>query len=386
MLQVEPTDHCNLSCAMCIPHHDGWDQIHGVDKGTLDSALLERIVDGLVADGVSFDHVIFQWLGDPSLHPDLEGLVEYTGRRMAGCVNYLRIDTNAILLGPERMARLVTQQRSRAENGKERPPLLVVFTLDAQSPAIYERVKGRDHLDRVRRNIRALLRLRRQEASPCPINVQVQFVVQEENAHEARAFHDYWLDLLSCQGGPGWHDEILFKRLSVGGGTKGQSDADDLYVRALDSAGIQPTGAGNVQVRTWTERPWQHDDLHRGSRNACPGLWATPVIRHDGHLMMCCADLGGELDLGSLDEQGFLDLWEGPDATLKRLEHLSGRFEGVCAGCGGINWYALTPQMEQSALERGSELGLRAPATAGEGTETETVSRASRSQAEQGPR
>jgi MoaA/NifB/PqqE/SkfB family radical SAM enzyme len=351
VLQIEPTDHCNLSCKMCAPHHEGWEQVHAVDKGKLDVDLFRRIVDGLVADDCRFDHIIFQWLGDPSLHPQLEDLIHLTAQRMAGRVGYLRVDTNAIVLTDDRMAGLL----DAVDNGV---PLLVVFTLDAHTPQTYQEVKGQDALERVRRHIRALIRGRKERGASCLVNVQLQFVVQPGNAHEAGDFLAYWLDLLACQGGAEWHDEIMFKRLSVGGGTTGQAAADALYEDTMKRFGISAGPRGHVQVETWSQRPWQEDDQHSGGRGPCPGLWLTPVIRHDGHLMMCCADLRGELNLGSLAEHGFRDLWNGTKATQRRLAHLSGRFEGVCAGCGGINWYEVTPDMEAAARQRGSALGL----------------------------
>lgn len=350
VLQVEPTDHCNLSCAMCAPHHEGWAQIHGIAKGFLDVARWERILEGLAADGCTFDHLIFQWLGDPSLHPELHRLVGSAARSLAGRVGYLRVDTNAITLVPARMEALLD-----AMDGASMP-LLLVFTLDAQTPETYARVKGQDALERVRRHVRHLVRARRARPD-ARVNLQVQFVVQPGNAHEAGAFLAWWLDLLACQGGSPWHDEILFKRLSVGGGSAGQAAADALYERTLYQAGIRPGQQRGVHVRTWEQRPWQQDDAHQG-RGACPGLWLTPVIRHDGHLLMCCADLQGELDLGPLEPQGFRALWEGPLATRRRMEHLAGRFEGVCAGCGGINWYTLSPAQVDATRRRAAELHL----------------------------
>ena len=122
--------------------------------------------------------------------------------------------------------------------------------------------------------------------------------------------------------------------------------------------GIETGRVGGVHVDVWNERPWVEDDAHTGDRGACPGLWLTPVIRHDGGLMMCCADLQGELSLGSLATHGFRELWEGPRATRTRIEHLSGRFNGVCAGCGGINWYETTDSMREAAHHRADELGV----------------------------
>lgn len=352
VLQIEPTDHCNLSCRMCAPHFERWEQVHGVDKGHLDPAVFARILDGLVADDCRFDHVIFQWLGDPSLHPALESLLGLAARRLAGRVGYLRVDTNGILLGPTRIDALLD-----GVMGAEMP-LLVVFTLDAHTPETYERVKGRAALERVRRHVRHLVRGRRARGEDCRVNLQLQFVVQPGNETELRPFLDYWAGLLACQGGPDWHDEVMFKRLSVGGGADGQAAADALYDRAVAAAGVVPGRVGGVEVSVWERRPWQRDDGHQGLRQACPGLWLTPVIRHDGHLMMCCADLGGELDLGSVVESGFRTLWDGPLATRRRLAQLAGRFEGVCASCGGINWYTTTPEMADGARGRAKELGI----------------------------
>ena len=349
VLQIEPTDLCNLSCSMCAPHNEGWDQIHAVPKGVMDMTLYEHIIDGLANDGARFDHIIFQWLGDPSLHPQLPKMLRMAGEKIGSAVNYLRVDTNAIRLPPKRMDALLDAVHPGV-------PLLVVFTIDAHTAKTYERVKGVDALQRVKSNIRHLVRRRR--VLDVELNIQVQFVVQEGNAHEAGDFLRYWADLLGCQGGGHWHDEIMFKRLSVGGGAAGQAAADRLYDRTMQQFEISAGTISGVHVDVWEHRPWQNDDGNKGGRKACPGLWLTPVIRHDGNLMMCCADLRGELNLGSLEEHSFRELWNGDSATRKRMDHLNGIFEGVCEGCGGINWYETTPAMRSTTRDRAAELGL----------------------------
>ena len=349
VLQIEPTDLCNLRCRMCAPHHEGWSEIHAVPKGTMDMALYAKILAGLVTDDLRFDHIIFQWLGDPSLHPELPSMLSMAAEALTDRVGYLRVDTNAIRLPPARMDELLQAARPGV-------PLLLVFTLDAHTPETYAIVKGVDALERARRNIRHLIRMRRRTGGA--VNIQLQFVVQAGNEHEAGDFLDYWSDLLACQGGDQWHDELMFKRLSVGGGADGQAEADRLYEATMKRFGIRAGKVGGVHVNVWSQRPWVEDDGHKGARGACPGLWLTPVIRHDGGLMMCCADLRGELNLGSLADHGFRELWHGADATRARMAHLAGRFEGVCAGCGGINWYETTPAMAASAQARAAELGL----------------------------
>jgi MoaA/NifB/PqqE/SkfB family radical SAM enzyme len=311
----------------------------------MDAALFEGIIDGLVEEDCRFDHVILQWLGDPSLHPDLPRLIGIAAKGLAGRANYLRVDTNAITLTPARMDAIVD-----AWWPHRALPLLMVFTLDASSPETYTLVKGQDALMRVRKHIRHLIM--RRAALPdddVSLNVQLQFVVQPENAHEAGDFLSYWRAFLVCHGRGKGHDEILFKRLSVGAGGAGQAASDRLYDRTLRRFGITPghgEDAGNPgpEVVVWRDRPWQHDDEQRSApRQPCPGLWMTPVIRHDGALVMCCVDLQSELVLGNLGKTSFRTLWEGPLAVSRRLAHVEGRFSdvGPCGDCGGINWYGM---------------------------------------------
>lgn len=355
VLQIEPTDRCNLRCTMCAPHHEAWPQIHGVPKGLMDLGVYSGLLDGLVADNCHFDHIIFQWLGDPSLHPQLEDMIGLAQQRLLGRVGYLRVDTNAIVLTPERMDRLVALYQQQPQL-----PLLLVFTLDAFSPATYFHVKGQDALDRVRRNVRHLLMRRAQlPLADVKLNVQLQFVVQSGNAGELGAFVAYWSDFLRCHGGGKGYSEIMLKRLSVGAGGAGQLEADLLYERSLAAAGLREEQRPWVHIKTWQERPWQ-STAGPAPRQPCPGLWMTPVIRHDGHLMMCCADLPGELDLGDLRQASFRSLWEGPEAQRRRLAHIRGAFSevGPCEACGGINWYSTSETMVERTLQQAERMDL----------------------------
>ena len=84
---------CAVKCALHTPNNGL--QIHGIDKGFLKVDTWRQITEDLRRHHIEFDHIIFQWLGDPSLHPQLpeHGACRqehwYTG-------GYLRIDTNAI--------------------------------------------------------------------------------------------------------------------------------------------------------------------------------------------------------------------------------------------------------------------------------------------------
>ncbi len=219
-------------------------------------------------------------------------------------------------------------------------PLLLVASIDAFSPTVYKTVKGFDRLQSVRENLRRLLR--RRKALHAPVNLQLQFVVQQGNAHETLEFKQYWMDLLTCYGTGGlWHDEIMFKRLSIDGGAKGQREADLLYEQSVLQQGIVNENLSGIQIQVWQDEPWQQSEGTQTTRSACPALWSTPVIRHDGQLMLCCADLEGQMSLGSLAENDFVSLWLSEAARARRRAHLKGVFSDKCAQCGGVNWYDL---------------------------------------------
>lgn len=351
VLQVEPTDLCDLACAMCAPQRDRSTPPHGVPRGFLAMPVFEAILDGLAADDARFDHVLLQWMGEPALHPDLPGLV---GRAAAGLrdrASYLRVDTNGIRLDPDRMDALVD-----AWLPHRTLPLLLVFSVDAITPGTYAQVKGRDAFHTVVRNLRHLLLRRRTLARRLPnlaLNVQVQLVLQDGNAAEAGAFVDGWSALFACLGQGGGCNEILVKRLSVDGGGPGQDAADRLYDLVRRTQRLAAREAPPARVVLWEDRPWERDDGHPvAPRGPCPGPWLTPVIRHDGVLTVCCADLRGQLALGRPDREGFLRLWEGEEADALRQAHLDGGYPGPCAACGGIAWYRLDPDDLQAPARR----------------------------------
>ncbi len=86
----------------------------------------------------------------------------------------------------------------------------------------------------------------------------------------------------------------------------------------------------------------------------------TPVIRWDGRLHVCCADVHGEIEVGSLETSTFLELWDGPRMTQYRIWHILGEFDHmpVCARCGGINFYRMDDDAVRAYLERIGRLDL----------------------------
>lgn len=258
VLQIEPTDFCNLTCPMCHPQQGFRPNLHGdLLKGYMDTSLFRRIIDGIERSDVCFDHLIFQWLGDPSLHPELFEMLRYARKKVSDRFDYFRIDTNAILLTPDR-----TEQLIDAYLEDPLVPVLIVFSLDAITRETYRKAKGRDYFDVVMANIHHFLERRGQlDLDTITLNAEFQFVLQSMNAHEAREFVDYW-DRTCAQGrnGVGYND-IMVKRVSVGTGGAKQHAADKLYSDTIEQGKLAPFKKDHIELKIWMERAWEeHDD------------------------------------------------------------------------------------------------------------------------------
>jgi sulfatase maturation enzyme AslB (radical SAM superfamily) len=258
VLQIEPTDFCNLTCPMCHPQQGFRPNLHGdLLKGYMDTGLFRRIVDGIAASDVCFDHVIFQWLGDPSLHPELFEMLGYALDHIADRVGYFRIDTNAVLMGPDRIEQLV-----QAYSRHPLTPVLMVFSLDSITAKTYRKVKGRDFFDRVMANITHFLERRGQlDFDSINLNAEFQFVLQKANHAEVKDFIDHW-DRTCARGrnGVGYND-IMVKRIAVGTGGARQHEADRLYADTIQRFGIEPFDEPHIHLKLWMERAWEeHDD------------------------------------------------------------------------------------------------------------------------------
>ena len=371
VLQIEPTDLCNLLCPMCTPQVCQSDVHRGLRPGFMDMDLYREVILDLERHEFELDHLIFQWLGEPTLHPDLDRMITFASEHLAGLVGYLRVDTNAVALTPSRVERIL---RARAAGG---PPLLVVFSLDSVTPETYMRVKGRDRFHQVMANIHHFLECRAGMPGDDPgINTQFQFVLQPDNHLEARQFVDYWDDVLrQGRNGVGFN-EVMIKRISIGTGGRDQQHADDLYDRAVREQGLTARDEEHMHLRVWAERTWGEEsdavtaevaqtapaeieeppgnDASPIGRPPCPAPWMTPVIRWDGQLQVCCADTDGAIEVGNVADKGFVALWNGPRVDEIRLAHLEGDLSSLpyCQACGGFTWYELTPDRARETLRR----------------------------------
>jgi sulfatase maturation enzyme AslB (radical SAM superfamily) len=170
---VEVTAECNLACSMC--HHPNMKR----PKGKMPLELWTKCADQIAS--ISPDtQCWFSFCGEPLLEPDR--LLEMIAYGHSVGIRSLNINTNAMLLTPELTRRILD---SAAE--------LIVFGIDGYSKESYEKTRVNGERDKVYANVEHFLKSKRKRRSGP--DVQIQFIVMDENEHEIERFKDHWLPL-----------------------------------------------------------------------------------------------------------------------------------------------------------------------------------------------
>ncbi len=171
VLQIEPTNHCNLECVCCARK-----QMHR-QKGFMELDLYERIIDDAANSKVRLIHLYLH--GEPMLHPRIIDMVRYTKKRGLS----LTVATNGMAFDTE-----VIEEMLRA--GVSWPDRLI-FSMLGHSKKLHEKMmKGVKH-ERVVANLRELLKIKNANGSHGPI-VELHYCVTPANEHEASQCASQW--------------------------------------------------------------------------------------------------------------------------------------------------------------------------------------------------
>jgi putative metalloenzyme radical SAM/SPASM domain maturase len=159
-LFVETTTRCNLRCRMCVKQTAG----NGVQEGDLSPRTFEALEPALPG----LEALVLSGIGEPLLHPLLEAFIRRARVLMPGSGS-IGFQTNGLLLDEVR-------GRSLVEAGLDR----ICLSVDAVSPASFERIREGGAVGAVDRALRALSLAR----SGSRLRVGVEFVAMRDNIRE----------------------------------------------------------------------------------------------------------------------------------------------------------------------------------------------------------
>jgi radical SAM protein with 4Fe4S-binding SPASM domain len=285
--------------------------------------MVEAVLADLQSVGARFDALILFWLGEPLLHPRFEELYRMILRRNAeqAVFGQIEVHTNATHLD-ERMVRGVLNQAST--------PQVWHFSVDADRPDTYERIKGRDRFELVEKNIARMVAQKGLLAARWP-RLVFQFILADRNVDEAAPFRRRWE--LACKRAR------LPVRTAAGEVPKG-SDAV-VFFRQLDCPTAAEQVRQNAVFRTAVASmglvvPKRVvEEIPPSNLNVCSAFWKSPVIGWDGELTVCTRDSQLANRVGNVRETSFASLWWGDGMAQRRFRVARRDYTGLppCDTC-----------------------------------------------------
>ncbi len=287
--QLEPMVGCNLRCRTCqVPDYPPERRAH---------MSLDRFRH--IFDQVRPIKVALSGSGEPFLNPQLLDIVRHA---KAGGASVLT--TTNFTLVEKRLDEIV-------ESGLD----LIKISVDAVAPQTYERIRGRDFLERIHANIAALQEAKRRRGSATPF-VRLQFVLQADNLDETE-------ELIPCAKRLG-ADSVYYQPLE----TLLVPDRKDALTRGVEferlQARLASAAARAREARIATNAGVLLRSLPFYYRKYQPGVppdpptrvcllpWFSLYLNVFGDVRPCCSFAEGDVvSLGNVFEQSFEAIWNG---------------------------------------------------------------------------
>jgi radical SAM protein with 4Fe4S-binding SPASM domain len=289
-LQLEPTNLCNLRCALC-PVTEGM----GRPSGTMDFAQFERLMDEI--GDYLFLILLWDW-GEPLVHPEFDRIIAHAKRKGIKVV----CSTNGhALADPGKAERLILSGLDT-----------IIFAVDGTSQETYQRYRGGGSLETALRGIRTVVERRNALGSRTPF-INFRFIVMEHNECELAGLPEFARSL--------GVDVLTLKTLNPSFALLNPADADSPFIPA-DSKyqRFRYTDDGRTRLR------------RRG--NPCKSLWNAPAIHWNGTVCLCSFDSKEKWPLGDFRTASFREIWRGTEYAKARRQ-FRGDWEALasCKDC-----------------------------------------------------
>jgi MoaA/NifB/PqqE/SkfB family radical SAM enzyme len=318
-LYLETTNRCNLLCTTCPRTYEDLEP-----PADMSWALFTRIVDQYP----KLARVVLHGVGEPMMVKDLAKMVRYLKDRGT----YVLFNTNGTLLRPKKGRELIDAGLDELR-----------VSLDAAEARAFKLVRGRDWFDRIVRNVRDFVELKRRLQATSP-RLSLWLTGLRETLEQLPDFIRLAADL----GVPEVHlqrlvhfpegqglarpESSLFERL--------QHDEERFLEEARRVAverGVTFDASGAAEPEASLKRadgrqPW----------SICRRPWTLMYFTAHGRAIPCCIapfSMRGyeSFTLGDASQESLREIWNGPAYRTFRAALLSDSPPAACASCG-LRW------------------------------------------------
>lgn len=292
---LELVNRCNLDCVMCYTIN------HKEQKSTIDGPRLREVLAECEREGLPA--LVIGLGSEPLLY---KGIRDVVASATQAKVMDIFLGTNGVLLNESLSEYLVSNQIARVE-----------ISLDAATPETYLKVRRKNELERIERNIEKLLEIKKRNNSALPI-IRLCFCLLDINKHERDMFLKKW---------EGRVDYVDFQKFYDFG-----------QVDELRETGTVPN-VESLQV-TDTHCAYPFNSLH---------IWAN------GNVTPCCTFFAKNerLVVGNINEQALKEIWEGDKIKEIRRQLITGELNPTCRVCLAQRDHELFDETREAIRESG---------------------------------
>lgn len=294
-LQIEPTNRCNLRCALC-PVTMGMGRL----SGDMEFNLFKKAIDEM-GDYV-FLILLWDW-GEPFLNPSIYEMISYAKQKGIKLVS----STNGHLF----------KKREEAEKLISSGLDSIIFAVDGISQETYEPYRQGGSLESVLQGIRTVVARKRDLKSKTPL-INLRFIVMKHNEHEIPKLKELARSLQV--------DALTLKTLNPVN--------RDFYAQDKSEDRIQ----NDFLPEDHFYRRFKYDttglNVIQVKQNSCKQLWNNPVIHWNGTVCTCSYDPKEKHVLGDLHQEPFKKIWDGTAYRSLRCQFRKGwKKLPLCGDC-----------------------------------------------------
>jgi radical SAM protein with 4Fe4S-binding SPASM domain len=289
MLQIEPTNICNLSCALC-PAAAGKTELNR-PRRHMKLEEFQAIVDDM--DRFLLFLVMWTW-GEPLTNPQLPQMLRYAHDKDIKTVT----STNAHFLGDHNFVEEILQSGLST----------LIVAIDSVDEENYNVYRKKGDLQKCLTGLENLMRMKAKLRSKTLINLRM--VVMKQNAHEIDAVRELGRKL----------KVDVFSVKTVNPSCGRLSSADHEIVPENPNFRRYQYKEGTFE-RVRTDIP-------------CSRIWHMSNILSNGDVVPCCFDYAAEMKVGNVFDRPFSEIWNDPQyRELRRRIYLEKETIHKCWEC-----------------------------------------------------
>jgi radical SAM protein with 4Fe4S-binding SPASM domain len=264
MLQIEPTNFCNLACPHCPT---GRNEL-GRERRHLPLEEFKSIIDDL-SDYLLF-LVMWSW-GEPFMNPDFPAMIRYASEKGIKTVT----STNGQFFTDEAyLEDLLTSGLTT-----------LIVAVDSLYQDTYETFRRKGNLNKALEGLERTVNLKNKTGSPT--NIVMRMVITKQNEHE--------LESLRAKAKLMGVDRFSVKTVNP--------SCDSVFM----DEGTVPE---NPRYRRYEYKKGSYQRVR--AEADCNYIWTFCTVHSNGDIIPCCYDYDATMALGNINTESISKVWNGP--------------------------------------------------------------------------